>query len=154
EVSKKGEKGMHKQLAKRMRSSGIMAAASAVLLTATLSGFSLPSGHPSGRPESPLPSPRVLLLSKTSVRFSSTAAAAGIAGRSRHGTAVLAAITYKRLILEWGNGDRCLDAETTSTHNPNQNGDVVQIWHCNGNTNQEWALVPTQAGSGFYNVVT
>jgi hypothetical protein len=35
---------------------------------------------------------------------------------------------------------RCLDAETDSTHNPNQNGDKVQIWTCSGTLQQGWSL--------------
>jgi hypothetical protein len=32
----------------------------------------------------------------------------------------------------------CLDARDDSTHNPSQLGDPVQVWSCNGGSQQEW----------------
>jgi hypothetical protein len=34
--------------------------------------------------------------------------------------------------------NKCLDARDDSTHNPDQLGDPVQVWSCNGGNQQEW----------------
>lgn len=46
---------------------------------------------------------------------------------------------------------RCLDAELTSAYNPDQNGDYVQIWECNGDANQNWTFV--DLGNGWYKIL-
>lgn len=43
---------------------------------------------------------------------------------------------------------KCLDAEDDANGNPNNNGDKVQLWTCNGSQNQQWFA---SDGDGFGN---
>lgn len=46
------------------------------------------------------------------------------------------------------NENLCLDAETDSGANPTQNGDKVQLWTCNGGSQQQW--IEVQLANGAY----
>jgi Ricin-type beta-trefoil lectin domain len=56
-----------------------------------------------------------------------------------------------------GISDMCVDANDVGS-NAGQNGDIVQLWKCEGTTNQEWALYKEHSGSqdgdfSLYNVM-
>jgi hypothetical protein len=47
--------------------------------------------------------------------------------------------------IQNGYGGLCLDAQSDNTHSPKTNGDPVQLWTCNGGTQQQWE--PRYAGT-------
>lgn len=48
-------------------------------------------------------------------------------------------------------GNMCLDAKNDATHSPSTNGDPVQLWSCNGGTQQHWNF---NENVGSYGTVT
>jgi hypothetical protein len=58
-------------------------------------------------------------------------------------------------INTWGtitnvNSGKCLDAETDSANNPTHNGDRVELWTCNGGSQQQWEFV--LKSNGYFSV--
>src|SRR5580658_6382818 len=45
-------------------------------------------------------------------------------------------------IIQNGYSGLCLDAEADAHGNPDNDGDTVQLWVCNGGTNQDWYFGP------------
>ena len=44
----------------------------------------------------------------------------------------------------------CLDARDDATYNPGTDGDPVQLWSCNGGSQQQWEPVYEEDSSGTY----
>jgi ricin-type beta-trefoil lectin protein len=54
------------------------------------------------------------------------------------------ATIYSDISNAFGSGGvLCLDAENDAVHHPWQNGDKVQVWSCNGQSNQQWSINDT-----------
>jgi hypothetical protein len=113
---------MDKKLARLLRSPILLITAVAVLLT-MVSGLSHSRAGSQQSGTSPVPQPGYI-------------------------HAVLTATSWRPLKLPYYT-NRCLDAEDDSSHNPNQDGDKVQIWACNGHTNQNWKLVSVGGGYSY-----
>ncbi|MFI7601842.1 RICIN domain-containing protein [Actinoplanes sp. NPDC049681] len=94
-------------------------------------------------------SPTAASASSATVSFAAADAILGAGpARAASSDAALAALSAIRN----GYGNRlCLDAKNDAGGNPNNNGDTIQLWSCNGGSQQGWGLsLAAVDGNGTY----